>query len=148
VTLVTVLSIVAVVSVYAVLIGAFIGGDVTVGNQASGNIMYSSSNTEPGTWTTILGPGVGSAWYARLEIPVGGYSGPVTVSWHLEKRTGPLAADWTDVSGAIASTSLVLDSTARNIYASGDGALTGNHNWGPDVAVAGTYRVLADVNSV
>lgn len=147
-TLVTVLSIVAVVSVYAVLIGAFIGGDVTVGDQALGDIMYSSSNTEPGTWTSDLGPGVSSAWYARLVIPTAGYSGPVTVSWHLEQRTGPLSTDWTDVSGAIASTSLVLDSTARSIYASGDGALTGNYNWGVDTTVAGTYRVLADVDSV
>ena len=146
VTMVAVLSIVAVVSVYAVLIGSFTGGDVTVGGMDSSYIRYSSDNVEAGTWnTTQISSGTGVAWYSRLEIP-GGYSGPVTIAWHLENKTG--ASTWTDVTDAIASTSIVLTGDVQNVFATSDGLwAAGNHNWGSDCAWAGTYRVMVAVNS-
>jgi hypothetical protein len=148
VTLVAVLSIVAVVSVYAVLIGTFTGGDVTVGGMGSGNLMYSSDNLEGGTWTsTLSSSGVGVAWYSRFVIANGGYSGPVTITWHLENKTGP--STWADVTGATASTSMVLTGGAQNVYATSDGVwAAGNYNWGADSEQAGTYRVIVDVESV
>lgn len=147
VTLVTVLSIVSVIAVYAVFIGSFTGGDVTVGGMGSGNVMYSSVNADPGTWTSTLSPsGAGVAWYSRLEIVAGGYSGPVTITWQLQQETG--ASTWTDVAGASASTSMVLTGGAENVYATSDGAYAaGNHDWGPNVAAAGTYRVFVSVGS-
>jgi len=144
VTLVTVLSIVAVVSVYAVLIGTFTGDQVTVGGMGSGNLMYNTVNAE-GTWLSTVGPGVGGAWYARTEIATGGYSGPVTIAWHLENKTA--SSTWEDVTGATVSTSVVLTGLAQNVYASTDGGLTSNHNWGLNSQVAGAYRVVAEVNS-
>jgi hypothetical protein len=145
VTLVTVLSIVAVVSVYAVIIGTFTGGEVTVGG-AEGNIRYSADNVELGSWTEALdGIGVGVAWYARFEITTGGYSGPVTITWQLQNKTG--TSTWADLAGASESTSVVFTGSAQNVYATSLGAITGNHDWGADFPRAGTYRVIVEVNS-
>ena len=146
VTLVTVLSILLVVGVYAVFLGSFTGGEVTVGGMGSSNLRYSADNVDPGTWTaTLNSSGAGVAWYSRLEIAAGGYSGPVNMTWHLEKKTD--ATTWTDVSGANASTSIVLTGNAQTVYATSDGGITGNHNWGSNVAANGAYRVLVDVES-
>jgi hypothetical protein len=147
VTLVTVLSIVAVVSVYAVLIGTFPGGDVTVGGMGSANVMYSTVNADPGSWTsTLSSSGTGVAWYSRLEIVAGGYSGPVKITWQLENKTG--ASTWTNVTGASALTTMVLDGSAQNVYVTSDGTFgTGNYDWGANSLWAGTYRVMAYVES-
>ena len=147
VTLVTVLSIVSVIGVYAVFLGSYTGGEVTVGGMGSGNVMYSSVNADPGTWTSTLSPsGAGIAWYSRIEIATGGYSGPVTIAWQLQQKTG--ASSWTDVTDANATTSMVLTGGAQNVYATSDGAYAaGNHDWGPHVAAAGTYRVFVSVGS-
>jgi hypothetical protein len=145
VTLVTVLSIVAVVSVYAVIIGTFQGLEVTVGG-AQGSIGYSADNVEPGSWTETLDTiGVGVAWYARFEIPTGGYSGPVTITWQLQNKTGALT--WADIADASESTSVVFTGSDQNVYATSLGAITGNHDWGADFPRAGTYRVIVQVNS-
>jgi hypothetical protein len=145
VTLVTVLSIVVVVSVYAVLIGTFTGGDVTVGGMGLANVRYSSDNTEAGTWTPTLSPtGTGVPWYSRLEIPAAGYSGPVTITWHLEQKN----ATWTDVPSASTSTSMLLTGGTQNIYATTNGLwAAGNQDWGANSTQAGTYRVIVDVQS-
>jgi len=147
VTLVTVLSIVVVVSVYAVWIGTFTGLDVTVGGMGSGNVMYSLVNADPGSWASTLGPsGPSVAWYSRLEIATGGYSGPVKITWQLENKTG--ASTWANVTGASATTDMVLTGGAQNIYSTTDGVwAAGNYNWGADSEQAGTYRVIAYVNS-
>jgi len=146
VTLVTVLSIVAVVSVYAVLIGTFTGQDVTVKDLGGGSLVYSSNNADP--WTSILtSTAVNNAWYSRLETNAGGYSGPVTIAWKLQQETGTDV--WTDVPLASTTTTIVLNGTGGYIYATSDGVwAAGNYDWGAEVTGGGTYRVLADVNSV
>jgi hypothetical protein len=142
--MVAVLSIVAVVSVYAVLIGSFTGGDVTVGGMGSGNLMYNVDNLEAGSWTSTLdSSGVGVAWYSRLEIDDGGYAGPVTITWKLQQET----ATWTDVPGATQTTTITLTGGVENVYASGTGVSTGNHDWGAQCLQAGTYRVIVSVES-
>ncbi len=144
-TLVTVLAIVSVVTVYAVLIGTFQGGEVTVGGVGSSTVMYSLDNNQTGAWTTTLNAsGPGAAWYSRLEINGGDYSGPVTITWQLQQK----GATWMDVSGATATTSMTLSGTPQNVYATSDGAYgAGNHNWGSNVATSGAYRVLVTVQS-
>ena len=144
-TLVTVLSIVAVISVYAVLIGTFTGGDVTVGGMGSGDLKYSSDNLEAGTWASTLNTsGPGATWYSRLDIAASGYSGPVTITWQLEQK----GAAWTNVTGANLLTSMVLTGGAQNVYTSSDGTFaTGNHDWGAHSEVAGAYRVMAYAES-
>jgi len=145
VTLVTVLSIVAVISVYAVLIGTFTGGDVTVGGMGSGDLKYSSDNLEAGTWASTLNTsGPGATWYSRLDIAASGYSGPVTITWQLEQK----GAAWTNVTGANLLTSMVLTGGAQNVYGTGNGAWAAdNHDWGAHSAANGTYRVFVYVES-
>ena len=143
-TLVTVLSIVVVVSVYAVLVGTFTGGEVTVGGTGAGNVMYSYDNADP--WTSTL-DNASATWYSRVELATGGYSGAVTITWHLEQETDTNI--WNNVPSASASTSIVLNGSGGNIYATSDGAFgPSNHNWGSNVAGGGTYRVIADIESV
>ena len=146
-TILTVLSIVSVVGIYAVLIGQFQGGEVTVGGVGASTVTYSLDNIEAGTWTATLAPSNDStSWYTRLEIGASSYSGPVNITWHLEQKTG--VDTWTDVSGATVSTSIVLSGGAQNVYATSDGTYAaGNHDWETDVEAAGTYRVIATVES-
>jgi len=144
VTLVTVLSIVAVVSVYAVLIGSFTGDVVTVGGMGSANLLYNADNNEGGSWTsTLSSSGTGVAWYSRLEIATGGYAGQVTITWQLQQEN----ATWIDVPNANQTTSIVLTGGAENVYASGNGVSTGNHDWGAQCLQKGAYRVIVSVES-
>ncbi len=147
VTLVTVLSIVAVVSVYAILIGSFTGGEVNVIGTGSGDVVYSLTNADPGTWLSTISPANTSvSWYSRLNIGASVYTGPVTITWQLQTKTG--TSTWADVSGATTSTSMVLSGSAQNIYATSDGLFgASNHNWQTEATAAGTYRVVVTVNT-
>jgi hypothetical protein len=145
VTSLTVLAIASVLVVYAVTIGSFTGGEVTVGGMASSTVTYSSDNIN-GPWETTLAPGsVSDLWYSRLEISAGDYSGPVTITWQLQKKTG--TSTWEDVTSASTTTTMTLAGTAEDVYASSDGASTGNQDWGTYVTAAGTYRVIVSVES-
>jgi hypothetical protein len=145
--MVAVLSIVAVVSVYAVLINTFTGGEVNILGSGSGNVMYSLTNADPGTWASTISPSSTSVpWYSRLEIGADVYSGPVTMTWQLQNKTGP--STWADVTGVSASTSMVLSGSAQNVYATSNGVFgASNYNWQLNATTAGTYRVVATVNS-
>ena len=125
------------------MLGTFQGDEVTVGGVASSAVTYSLDNS---AFSTTLAPaGASTPWYTRLEISAGDYSGPVTITWQLEQKTAPLT--WTAVSGATTTTDLTLAGAAENVYASSDGASTGNYDWSTDVTAAGTYRVVATVDS-
>lgn len=139
-TLVAVLSIVAVVSVYAVWIGAFQGGEVTVGTSGSGSVTYSLTNADP--WESPLNNPTSSTWYSKLEL-AGGYSGPVGITWKLQKKTA--TSTWDNITST--PTSLVLTGSAQTVYASTDGSITLNHNWQADTTGSGTYRIIVEVNS-
>jgi len=137
---VTVLSIVVVVSVYAVLVGTFTGGEVTVGGTGAGNVMYSYDNADP--WTSTL-DNASATWYSRVELATGGYTGPVSITWQLQKKV----SGWTDVSGATTTTSLTLTASQQTIYVTSNGLISGNNDWGANVTGSGGYRVMAYVNS-
>lgn len=142
-TLLTIVSIALVVVAYAaVTIGTFTGGAVTVLGTTTGTVTYSSTNSTGATWTATLAPGAGS-WFTRLEISANTYTGPVTVTWQLQKNTGT----WTNV-GATTVTSMSLVAGAQTIYASTDGAITSNRDWSLTAIDAGTYQVVATVASV
>ena len=141
----TVLAIALTVTVAAIIIGNFQGGEVTIGGMASSNVMYSLDNLA-GPYTATLEPStVSTAWFTRLEIGAGSYNGPTTITWQLQQETGP--STWTDVSGASTTTSITLSGNAENVYASADGTTTGNYDWSADVSSAGTYRVIVTVES-
>lgn len=133
------------VAVTAVLIGSFQGGEVTIGGVAASTITYSIDNALPGTWeTTLTSTVISDPWYTRLEIPAGSYSGPVTITWQLQQKDGP--SSWTNV-GTPQTTTIVLSGNAEEVYASNDGANSGNYDWATDATTAGTYRVDVTVES-
>ena len=134
---------IATVTVTAAWLGTFPGGEVTIGGVASSTVTYSLDNS---AFSTTLTPaGASTPWYTRLEISAGDYSGPVTITWELEQKTG--SSEWTPVSGATTTTDVTLAGVAENVYASSDGGSTGNYDWSADVTAAGTYRVVATVDS-
>jgi hypothetical protein len=127
----------------AAIIGTFPGGDVTIGGMASSDVTYSSDNNADGSWTTTLAPsGVSDPWYTRLEIGSGSFNGPVEITWQLQQKT----TDWGDI-GTAQTTNIVLSGNAENVYASSDGSNSTNYNWSTDISSAGTYRVVATVDS-
>jgi hypothetical protein len=143
ITALTVVAIASVLTVYAVTIGTFTGGEVTIGGVASSTVTYSLDNS---SYTTTLSPsGTSTAWYTRLEIGSGSYNGPVQITWQLQQETAP--STWTDVSGAYTTTDITLSGIAEDVYASDDGTSTSNYDWSSDVTTAGTYRVVATVES-
>jgi spore coat protein U-like protein len=110
-------------------------------------VRYSLDNNATGSWTDTIEPSnSSSSWYSRLEISAGDYSGPVTVTWQLQQKTG--SSEWTDVAGGDTTTTITLTGAAQNIYATSDGLwATSNYDWSTDVLTAGTYRVVATVES-
>lgn len=141
-TLLTALAM-ATVAVTAVLLGTFTGDEVTIGGLASSAVTYSLDNS---TFSTTLEPSSASdSWYTRLEISAGDYSGPVAITWQLEQKED--LTTWTPVSGASTTTDVVLAGTQEDIYASSDGLSTTNYDWSTNVSEAGTYRVVATVDS-
>ena len=143
VTMLAILATVSVGTVYAVLIGTFTGGDVTIGGGASGAVTYSSDES---TWTSTLSPASADAsWYSKVNVNGGQYSGTaVSISWQLQRKTGDTT--WSEVGSAI-TTSITLGAGSQDVYATPTGVSTGNHDWGVEVTEQGTYRVEATVNS-
>jgi hypothetical protein len=143
---VTVLAILAVIAVYAaVFLGSFQGGEVTIGGMGSASITYSANNVDPGSWTPTLSVSPSGAWYSRLEVAAGGYEGPVNITWTLQQEN----STWQDVPSATMSMSIVLNgSISQNVYASSDGTIANNMNWGSYTSTNGTYRVYVSVDSV
>jgi len=149
VTLITILAIALVLIVYATFLGSFQGGEVTVGGVGGAQIKYSfNNNNESGPWTLTLNPSsVSTSWYARMNITAGDYSGPVNITWQLQKETG--TDTWTN-QGTPEYTPVVLTGSAGGqiIYVSSDGTFAaGNYNWKQKYTTAGTYRINATINS-
>jgi len=136
----TVLLVVFVLSSVAVVYAEVIVGGVT---QPQGTVMYSLNNTENGTWSATLTLSSSSDnWYSRLEF--NGYRGSVTVTWMLQQETG--FSSWTDVSGAVISTSIVLLGSVQNVYATSNGAYSSsNCDWSQYATGSGIYRVVVTI---
>ncbi|HLN46025.1 MAG TPA: hypothetical protein VK209_10000 [Candidatus Sulfotelmatobacter sp.] len=143
VTTLTIVSIASVAAVYAVMIGTFQGGEVTIGGGATGAITYS---TDQSTWSTLLSPAsVDAVWYSKLNINGGQFSGSaVQITWQLQRKTSETT--WANVGTPI-TTTMTLAAGAQDVYATSNGQATGNHDWGQDVIEQGTYKVIATVNS-
>lgn len=145
VTLATVASVALVLFVYATLLGTIPGGEVFIGSGSSvgGTIYYATDNVN-GPWTTTLSlSSASTSWYARLNTTAG-YSGPVTISWQLQEKTG--TSTWADVSTP-QTTNVSLDGTTQAVYTSGFTS-TGNHDWVTEVAGQdATYRVYVTVST-
>jgi hypothetical protein len=151
-TALTIAALISVMYAYAVQIGQYTGEEVTVGGVGTGTVEYSTTNSpDPLTWASTLQVStVSTSWYASLEIAEGNtYSGPVSISWQLQNETG--SGEWSAVGSAV-MTGVTLSTGSQTVYASGTGVLTGNTDWSAVIASAasgaGTYRVIATVNSV
>jgi len=144
VTMITVLAVAAIFMVYAVTLSTITGGTVTV-SSVQGTIYYSETNATSATWTTTLGSGntlgVGQAWYARLNITSSGYSEAVTIAWTLYDSTD------TPVPSATQSTSKTLSGSTEAIYASSDGGIASNKNWGTYTTSTGNYYLKAVISA-
>lgn len=86
VTLTTLMGVSIVLLVYAATLFTLQGGEVTVGT-VGGNLAYSLTNVDPGTWTsTLSASGTGISWFAKLTTNAGGYAGPATITWQLLQK--------------------------------------------------------------
>jgi len=141
VTMITVIAITTVFMVYAALLATITGGTVSV-SSIQGNIYYSETNSTSATWTPNLGSGgtlgVNQPWYARLNITSTGYSEAVTISWTLYYSSNNTA-----VPGATESTGVTLSGSPEAIYASTNGNIASNKNWGTYTTGTGDYYLKA-----
>jgi hypothetical protein len=142
-TTLMIIAMASVLTVYAtVLFGPFTGGTVTVGGVSSGSISYSGTNDVGATWTSTLSAATGADWFAMLEI-TGGYHGSATVTFQLQQNTG---SGWSNFGTAFTTGTITLSGSSQNIYASSDGTITGNKNWGTGLTGA-AYQIIVTVNS-
>lgn len=124
------------------------GREVAVGQQlpvSQGEITYSQINDEAAAWSSTLSVPFPSEWYCRLTTQET-YAGDVTVDWTLETSTDQ-GWTWSYVPGASTTTYVNLTGVVGQIvYASADGKIAGNYNWGQRCTAKALYRVRAVVN--
>lgn len=134
VTLIALISIALIITVYATILGTFTGGNVEV-VTLNGTIYYSEDNST-GWATSINSITNGSAWYARFNVISNGYSGDATITWWLQKDGANMT------SPVEQTTSFTFSGGLEAVYASIDGTQGTNKNWGASATEAGTYRVM------
>jgi len=141
VTMLTILAVTTVFMVYALLLASYTGGNVTI-QKVGGSIQYCVNNNASETWTGTLSQGANASWYARISI-TNSPSQNVTVTWTLHNVTSGLdvSTDFTT------SNTITLSPSTTYIYASLDGLITGNHNWGEHTTTEATYRIDAEINT-
>jgi len=130
----TVLSVAAVLVVYAALLGTINStGYVNVGGTG-GTVYYSLTNTDQDSaWSNSLGSGtpltISQAWYAKMNTTAGGYVGLASFSWQLRKSTDG-GSTWNNV-GTATTFDYSLDGSVQTIYATSNGAFAepGNRDW-------------------
>jgi len=136
----TLLTIFAIGSVSATVILATIyGGTVTV-VSVTGTIEYSLTNIETATWTETLTVPINVAWYCRFKTTTSGYAGAIIISWTLQKYDG---VNWNDLSYTLTTTISLSGSSGQIVYASTDGLITNNKNWGSHTDQQAQHRIKA-----
>lgn len=140
VTMLTILAVTTVFMVYAVLLASYQGGNVTI-TTIGGSIQYSVTNTTGGSWQPTLSQGASAEWYARISIS-NSPSQDVTVTWTLHNVTSGL-----DVTTDCPTTTMTLTSGTTYIYASSNGLIDTNQNWGDHTTSEATYRIDAEINT-
>ena len=149
VTLIALISIALVIAVYATLLAQFQGAEVVVGSLTTGNVYYSltDSNVDTDFLATVSPSGPSTSWYAKLNTTGGEYTGPVTVSWQLQKYSGT----WDNMGAPVVSTPFTLTLGSDTIYCSSDGTWTAvgqNQDWSILITDSGSYRVEATITTL
>ena len=141
-TTLMIIALASVLTVYAAFTFTIAGTAVTVTDVGTGTVYYSTDGTTYDTSSS--GFNVGGNWFARILTSTT-YTKSVTITWQLQKDNG--SGTFIDVSGKTATTTVTLTGPGQIIYASDDGASTGNHNWGNDITTGGSYKITATFNS-
>ena len=141
VTSITVLAVAMVFAVYAVLLKSYTGGVVTI-QSIGGSVQYSVTNSTSASWTGTIDQGANAEWYARISIS-NSPAQNVTVMWTLEKN---VTGSWTLQSTPSApTTTMRIELTTDYVYASSNGLIAVNYNWGNYTQTEGQYRILANI---
>ncbi len=119
------------------MLGTFTGSTVTV-VSLNGDIKYDDLNsTTASDWTpTLSNIANGSSWYTLFNTSSTGYTGLVNMTWQLQWSNG------TNVGVSQTTNNFNLTGAiGQVIYASDNGAITSNKNWGASTTSAGTYQI-------
>lgn len=122
--------------VVAAELGVFYSGEIVVTDIVEGYVKVSETNSTMGDWVHSLNLSSGDDWYARFETETGGYIGNVTITWVLQEK---INSTWTDTNNTV-TTLFTLNGGSQIIYASTNGLIDTNENWGAHTT-ASTWRL-------
>ncbi len=138
----TIAALASILGVYVPNLETYTGGNVSIGGDTSGTITYNPNPDGIGTWSQTLQPS--GSWYARLAIG-NGYSGSIKIEWQLQRMTAP--STWTNINGATITTTITPSGSAQVVYATANGDIAGNLDWGTYAHGDGVYHVIATITS-
>jgi len=143
VTLIALLATASIIVLYGAMLGTFEGGKVTV-VALNGTLKYNETNSATASdWkVTLDNVAIGGSWYALFNTSSTGYQGNVSITWTLQNETS--TDIWEDVTPGVDQTTnnyYLNGAAGQVIYASGDGDLGTNKDWGASTTSAGTYRI-------
>jgi hypothetical protein len=109
-------------------------------------LQYSFENNVSAVWD-LAAVNATETWYCRLNTTGEGYAGNVSIVWFLEKFDSNSSA-WLRFAPLVnVTTTCTLTGLAgQKVYASADGLIANNMNWGNVTDTAGTYRVVAEIS--
>ena len=142
-TVLTIIAIALVLSVYGALLGTFNGNSVTVTDFAQGAIQYSADGSTWSTSMTTFNATTGH-WYARFEVSSTTYTGTATITFTLQEQNTD--GSWSSTGTPVTVSGYSLTSTSI-IYASSDGSSSSLHDFSGDISSGGTYRISVTVAS-
>ena len=124
-------------------LGDFFSGPVNT-QTVEGAVKVSTTNSTTATWTDSLSNvAAGDPWYSRFEIGANGYAGPVTILWILQEEVSGV---WTDTAYTVITTFTLSGAAGDTIYASGNGAIGDNYDWGSHTTIASSWRIAVSVD--
>jgi len=118
------------------------GPSLQIVSPVQGQIQYSGTNDALEPWNlTIIW--TSNPWYARLNVTDAGYIGEVRIEWWLERGE----ADWVDIAPTehVITAIELTDSTGQIIYATNNGSILNNKNWGSLTTTPGEYRISSRI---
>ena len=138
VTLIALISIALIITVYATILGTYTGDTVTV-VSLNGDIKYDDLNsTTASDWSpTLSNIANGSLWYALFNTSSSGYTGNVNMTWTLQWSNGTAVPSATQTTNNFA----LIGSAGQVIYASDAGTQVANKDWGQYTTDVGTYQI-------
>ena len=119
-------------------LGVWYSGEVrTV--TVKGSIKVGDENSTMADWVDTMNITPGEDWFARFETKATGYLGVVNITWVLQEKN----STWSDTAYNVTTIGFSLNGTVQYIYASADGFIGSNKNWGLHTNTTSTWRVKA-----